>query len=174
MVRLAGEKMAKHFIAVVARNPLRSVDPSQLLSFSLSERDELFMVDDGAQSQSWTDYTISLRSSCLTLCRDKEYIVEPYSPPRFSRQFNFCQDVPGKLAEEASPTRCCTTLAILHEARHQGRTKNPNRSSKSLVTKRHQEWWAKHASDFVKGNIEPTVKEGEAQALRQNSHKEDQ
>ncbi|KAG5522482.1 hypothetical protein RHGRI_034604 [Rhododendron griersonianum] len=89
-------------------------------------KDELFMVDDGAQSQSWTDYTISLRSSCLTLCRDKEYIVEPYSPPRFSRQFNFCQDVPGKLAEEASPLnlpdvvrlwQSCTKLGTKAELR---------------------------------------------------------
>ncbi|KAG5522479.1 hypothetical protein RHGRI_034602 [Rhododendron griersonianum] len=36
MVRLAGEKMAKHFIAVAARNLLRNVDPSQILSLSLA------------------------------------------------------------------------------------------------------------------------------------------
>ncbi|KAH0636298.1 hypothetical protein KY290_038348 [Solanum tuberosum] len=43
---------------------------------------------------------IGLRSSFVTLRLDDELIVEPYSPHRFSRQFGFCQDVPGALIEQ--------------------------------------------------------------------------
>ncbi|KAG5553122.1 hypothetical protein RHGRI_011102 [Rhododendron griersonianum] len=74
MVRLASEKNAKHFTALAARELLRSVDPSRLSSLAMSDKDERLM-----------------------------YIVESYSPHRFSRQFNFYQDVPGKLVEEACP-----------------------------------------------------------------------
>ncbi|KAG5565452.1 hypothetical protein RHGRI_001368 [Rhododendron griersonianum] len=85
MVRLAGEKNAKHFIALAARELLRSVDPSRLSSLAMSDKDKRLMVDDGKQFHFWTAYTISLRSSYLTLCCDMQYIVESYSPHRFSR-----------------------------------------------------------------------------------------
>ncbi|KAF3622175.1 hypothetical protein FXO38_31422 [Capsicum annuum] len=40
---------------------------------------------------------IGLHSSSVTLRHDNDLTVEPYSPHRFSRQFGFCQDVPGIL-----------------------------------------------------------------------------
>ncbi|XP_058208173.1 uncharacterized protein LOC131321186 [Rhododendron vialii] len=68
-----GEKNAKHFTAIGARKLLRSVDPLQLSSLAMSDKEERLM------------------------------IVESYSPHRFSQQFNFYQDIPGKLVEEACP-----------------------------------------------------------------------
>ncbi|XP_058202843.1 uncharacterized protein LOC131317301 [Rhododendron vialii] len=103
MVRLAGEKNAKHFTAIGDRKLLRSVGPSQLSSLAMFDKEEQLMVDDGKQSHFWTAYTISLPSSYLTLRYDMQYIVESYSPHEFSRQFNFYQDIPRKLVEEACP-----------------------------------------------------------------------
>ncbi|KAJ8554183.1 hypothetical protein K7X08_024861 [Anisodus acutangulus] len=56
--------------------------------------------DNGKMSNSWSDFLIGLRSSFVTLRHDDDLIVEPYSPHRFSRQFGFCQDVPGVLIEQ--------------------------------------------------------------------------
>ncbi|KAL2906870.1 NADH-ubiquinone oxidoreductase chain 5 [Bienertia sinuspersici] len=54
-------------------------------------------VDDSMQSQQAIDFFLSVRSCLLTLRYDNNCIAEPYSPHRFSRQFGFYQDVPGKL-----------------------------------------------------------------------------
>ncbi|KAH7841912.1 hypothetical protein Vadar_025262 [Vaccinium darrowii] len=163
MVRIAGDHMAKHFTAATAHNLLRSVNLSQLSSLSLSTRDELLIVDDGAQSHSQTDYIISLRSSYLILRRDNEYVVEPYSPHRFSRQFDFCQDIPGNLVEEACPINLPDVIGLWQSCTKLGTKaefKVPARSRKGLTTKRYMEWWAIYSSDFVKSNIEPSTKQG--------------
>ena len=44
-------------------------------------------------------YFMSLRSSYLTLSCEDIYIIEPYSPHRFCRQFRFYQDLPGNALE---------------------------------------------------------------------------
>ncbi|KAG5554216.1 hypothetical protein RHGRI_011915 [Rhododendron griersonianum] len=162
MVRLAGEKNAKHFTALAARKLLISVDPSLLSSLAMSDKDERLMVDDGKQSHFWTAYTISLRSSYLTFRCDMQYIVESYSPHRSSRQFNFYQDVPGKLVEEACPLNLPDVVRLWQSCTKLGtkaKLKIPVSSHKGLTTKRYQEWWTKHASNFVKGNIEPAEKQ---------------
>ncbi|KAH7844675.1 hypothetical protein Vadar_030482 [Vaccinium darrowii] len=130
MVRLAGDHMAKHFIAATAHNLLRSVNLLQLSSLSLSTRDELLIVDDGAQSHSRMDYVISLRSSNLTLRRVKEYVVEPYIPHRFLRQFDFCQDIPGKLVEEACPINLPDVAGLWQSCTKLGKAK-PSRTKQS-------------------------------------------
>ncbi|KAH7850255.1 hypothetical protein Vadar_029883 [Vaccinium darrowii] len=163
MVRIAGDHMAKHFTAATAHNLLRSVKLSQLSSLSLSTRDEQLIVYDGAQSHSQTDYIISLRSSYLILRRDNEYVVEPYSPHRFSRQFDFCQDIPGNLVEEACPINLPDVVGLWQSCTKLGTKaefKVPAHSRKGLTTKRYMEWWAIYSSDFVKSNIEPSTKQG--------------
>ncbi|KAF7151700.1 hypothetical protein RHSIM_Rhsim02G0146600 [Rhododendron simsii] len=162
MVRLAGEKNAKHFTALAARKLLRSVDTLRLSSLAMFYNDERLMVDDGNQSHFWMAYTISLRSSYLTFRRDMQYIVEPYSPHRFSRQFNFYQDVPGRLVEEACSLSLPDVVGLWQSCTKLGtkaKLRIPVSSHKGLTTKRYQEWWTKQASDFVKGDIEPAKKQ---------------
>ncbi|XP_056699753.1 uncharacterized protein [Spinacia oleracea] len=53
--------------------------------------------DDNHQPKQFTNFFISMRSCFLTLRFDNNYVVEPYSPHRFGRQFGFHQDVPGEL-----------------------------------------------------------------------------
>ncbi|KAF7137705.1 hypothetical protein RHSIM_Rhsim07G0182500 [Rhododendron simsii] len=159
MVRLAGEKNAKHFTAIAAPKLLRSIDPSRLSSLAMSDKDERLMVNDGKQSQFWRGYIISLHSSYLTLHCDMQYIVESYSPHRFSRQFNFYHDVPRKLVEEACPVNLLDVVG-LWQSYTKLSTKAKLRihvsSHKGLTTKQYQEWWTKHASDIVKRDIEST------------------
>ncbi|XP_056683857.1 uncharacterized protein [Spinacia oleracea] len=53
--------------------------------------------DGNHQPKQFANFFISMRSCFLTLRFDNNYVVEPYSPHRFGRQFGFHQDVPGEL-----------------------------------------------------------------------------
>ncbi|KAL0283518.1 UNVERIFIED_CONTAM: hypothetical protein Sangu_2884000 [Sesamum angustifolium] len=55
------------------------------------------LVDDGHAEELDHSYFVAIRSSCLTLRQGVKFIIEPYSPHRFGRQFGYYQDVPGTL-----------------------------------------------------------------------------
>lgn len=59
--------------------------------------DERVFVDDGKLSSLDSTLFISIRSYYLTLRQGESFLIAPYNPHRFSRQFGFCQDVPGSL-----------------------------------------------------------------------------
>ncbi|OIT21864.1 hypothetical protein A4A49_61913, partial [Nicotiana attenuata] len=99
MCKVSGEKMAKHFDLSNARELFQQVSARQLHHLAMLQGRELHLTDRDEQSNSWSDFFISLRSSFITLRHDDIHIVESYSPHRFSRQFGFCQDIPGKLIE---------------------------------------------------------------------------
>ncbi|KAG5540450.1 hypothetical protein RHGRI_020606 [Rhododendron griersonianum] len=156
MVRLAGEKKAKHFSFQEACNLLKSITPSTLSLLALGKPQQGIVTDHGKHSDSWNDYVISFRSSYLTLRHGNEHIVEPYNPYRFGRQFRFCQDIPGKLREELSTGtleaiyqlwESCTRLNTMAEFMillH---------SSEGLATKEYVEWWEKILSNFCKDKL---------------------
>ncbi|KAF7136170.1 hypothetical protein RHSIM_Rhsim08G0106900 [Rhododendron simsii] len=151
MVRLAGEKKAKHFSFQEACDLLKSITPSTLSLLALGKPQQGIVTDHGKHSDSWNDYIISLRSSYLTLRRSNEHIVEPYSPHRFARQFRFCQDIPGKLREELS-TGTLEAIYQLWESCTRLNTRAdfmiPSHSSEGLTTKEYVEWWEKSSSNF--------------------------
>ncbi|KAL0302268.1 UNVERIFIED_CONTAM: hypothetical protein Sangu_3109700 [Sesamum angustifolium] len=61
-------------------------------------KDGLFkFVDDGHAEELDHNYFVAIRSSYLTLRQGGKFIIEPYSPHRFGRQFGYYQDVPGTL-----------------------------------------------------------------------------
>ena len=43
---------------------------------------------------------VALRDGFLPIHCDESFYVEPYSPHQFSRQFGFCQRIPGVLLED--------------------------------------------------------------------------
>ncbi|KAG5541092.1 hypothetical protein RHGRI_021092 [Rhododendron griersonianum] len=77
MVRLGGEKKAKHFSSQEAHDLLKNIMPSTLSPLALTKPKQGIVTDHGKHSDSWNDYIISLRSSYLTLRRGNEHIVEP-------------------------------------------------------------------------------------------------
>ncbi|KAG5550487.1 hypothetical protein RHGRI_015454 [Rhododendron griersonianum] len=156
MVRLAGEKKAKHFSLQEACDLLKSITPSTLSLLALGKPQQGIVTDHGKHSDSWNDYIISLRSSYLILHRGNEHIVEPYSPHRFGRQFRFCQDIPGKLREEHS-TGTLEAIYQLWESCTRLNTRAefmiPSHSSEGLATKEYVEWWEKSSSNFCKNKL---------------------
>ncbi|XP_070671115.1 uncharacterized protein [Malus domestica] len=93
-------------------------------------------------------YLISLRSGFVSLRKEDRCIVQSYSPHRFSRQFGFVQNLPGKLKEKnqsaflqavymhwESCTRACTNVVITLPAKDEFKS-NP-------VTRIYACWWSK-------------------------------
>ncbi|KAH0716279.1 hypothetical protein KY284_009184 [Solanum tuberosum] len=99
MWQISGEKMEKHFDLVDARKLFQQVNVHDLYNLAMLQGKELHIDDSGKLSTPWSDFLIGLRSSFIILRLDDELIVEPYSSYRFSRQFGYCQDVPGALIE---------------------------------------------------------------------------
>ncbi|CAN6539950.1 unnamed protein product [Malus baccata var. baccata] len=111
-------------------------------------------MDDSRLRSSDLSYLISLRSAYVSLQQEDRCIVQPYNPHRFSRQFGFVQNVPGRLKEKAqsgslqavymhweSCTRACTNAYITLPAKDEFRS-NP-------VTRVYARWWSKvHHEDL--------------------------
>ncbi|KAG5577589.1 hypothetical protein H5410_057723 [Solanum commersonii] len=91
--------MVKCFDFTDAQKLFQQDDARRLHHLAMLQARDLHLTDNGKLSNSWNKYIISLRSGCVTLRHDSNFIVESYSPIRFSRQFSFCQDVPGELME---------------------------------------------------------------------------
>ncbi|KAH0643747.1 hypothetical protein KY285_032823 [Solanum tuberosum] len=99
LCKISGEKMAKCFNFTEAQKLFQQDDSRHLHHLAMLQGRDLHLTDNGKLSNSWNEYIISLRSGYVTLRHDSNFIVESYSPIRFSRQFSFCQDVPGDLVE---------------------------------------------------------------------------
>ncbi|KAH0641915.1 hypothetical protein KY290_033530 [Solanum tuberosum] len=87
--------MVKHFNLVDSSKLFQQVNMHNLHNLAMLHGKELHINDSGKLSTFRSDFLIGLRSSFVTLRLDGELIMEPDSPHRFSRQFGYCQDVPG-------------------------------------------------------------------------------
>ncbi|OIT06687.1 hypothetical protein A4A49_04710 [Nicotiana attenuata] len=108
---------------------------------------ELHLTDCGEQSNSWSDFFISLHSSFITLRHDDIHIVESYSPHRFSRQSGFCQDVPGKLIERTYDGSLKMLVQFWDFCVRLGGSSKvivPTRPSEEgpLMTREYADWWS--------------------------------
>ncbi|KAL0420669.1 UNVERIFIED_CONTAM: hypothetical protein Slati_3089800 [Sesamum latifolium] len=147
MVKYAVENMARHFQPTEARNLFHRINPSRLLNFYFHHQGPSLVADDAKISNTFKHLFVALRSSYLTLRLGVESIVEAYSPHHFSRQFGFCQDVPGSLKKEiltcslkelGRPWQSCTLSGTSSKLFIPGSV-----SSSPLVTKEYADWWAK-------------------------------
>ncbi|KAH0636783.1 hypothetical protein KY289_036698 [Solanum tuberosum] len=95
---------------------------------------DLHVTDNGKLSNSWNEYIISLRSGYVTLRHDSNFIVESYSPIRFSRQFSFCQDISKDLMER------------------------PYDEGAPLMTREYVDWWPTQRMNTSQGNLRIILK----------------
>ncbi|CAN6546980.1 unnamed protein product [Malus baccata var. baccata] len=106
------------------------------------------IVDNSHLRSSDLSYLISHRSGFVSLQQEDRCIVQPYSPHRFSRQFGFVQNLPGKLKEKnqsaslqvvymhwESCTYARTNVVITLPAKDEFKS-NP-------VTRVYAHWWSK-------------------------------
>ncbi|KAL0290125.1 UNVERIFIED_CONTAM: hypothetical protein Scaly_2682300 [Sesamum calycinum] len=115
-------------------------------------------VDDGHAEELDHSYFVAIRSSYLTLRQGVKFIIEPYSPHRFGRQFGYYQDVPGNLKYD-------TCVVSLEEGLRYWRLCVLSKSSskawfpclpanaKKLSSNTYKVWWAKVHGTFFDDNI---------------------
>ncbi|KAF3655646.1 hypothetical protein T459_00821 [Capsicum annuum] len=120
-----------------------NVDICSLPTLAMIQPKELFIAENRELSSSWNDYFISLRSSYITLRCDDFFVMEPYSPHRFSRRFGFVQDLPGNfikrphdatLQELVRLWDSCTRLSSFLSI------SIPPRPERPLTTNRYENW----------------------------------
>jgi hypothetical protein len=162
MIKLAGERMAKYFNALEAHNIFQDVNQSDLPNSCMSKDKQLIVVDDGNLSTYWSDYFINLRSSFLIFRCDNEHVIETYSPCRFSRQFGFCQDIPGNLKKELHTGTLKEVIQLWFSCTRLGpgsKVVIPARLSKEspLVTKEYDDWWSRRFRNFSSKSTKVTI-----------------
>ncbi|KAL0284651.1 UNVERIFIED_CONTAM: hypothetical protein Sangu_2816700 [Sesamum angustifolium] len=108
MTRFSGEGGAKYYEPREARKRIHKAEFVSWACNMLVKAEPFKFVDDGRAEELDHSYFVAIRSSYLTLRQGGRFIIEPYSPHRFGRQFGYYQDVPGTL-------RCDTRVASLEE-----------------------------------------------------------
>ncbi|KAL0394753.1 UNVERIFIED_CONTAM: hypothetical protein Slati_4441500 [Sesamum latifolium] len=115
-------------------------------------------VDNGDGEELENNYFIAIRSSNLTLRRGDKFIIEPYSPHRFGRQFGYFQDVPwtrkydtraASLEEGLRYWRLCDLSKSSSKAWLPGLPTN----AKKFCSEAYRAWWAKVQGTFLDDNI---------------------
>ncbi|KAK4400807.1 hypothetical protein Sango_1186800 [Sesamum angolense] len=128
-------------------------------------KDEPFkFVDDGRAEELDHSYFVAIRSSYLTLRQGGRFIIEPYSPHRFGRQFGYYQDVPGTL-------RYDTRVDSLEEGLHYWRLCVLSKSSskawfpclsanaKKLCSEAYKAWQAKENVLHIRADSDSSNKD---------------
>ncbi|KAL0396595.1 UNVERIFIED_CONTAM: hypothetical protein Scaly_0107900 [Sesamum calycinum] len=92
MTRFSGEGGAKYYEPREARKRIHKAEFVSWACNMLVKAEPFKFVDDGRAEELDHSYFVAIRSSYLTLRRGGRFIVEPYSPHRFGRQFGYYQD----------------------------------------------------------------------------------
>ncbi|KAH0761502.1 hypothetical protein KY290_017575 [Solanum tuberosum] len=125
--------MAECFDFTDAQKLFQQDDARRLHHLAMLQGRDLHLTDNGKLSNSWNEYIISLRSGYVTLRHESNFIVESYSSIRFSRQFGFCQDVPGDLMERPY-------------------------DDAPLMTREYVDWWPSQRLNTSQGNLRIILK----------------
>ncbi|KAF3661326.1 hypothetical protein FXO37_12975 [Capsicum annuum] len=106
---------------------------------------------------SWSDCFIGLHSSFVILRHDDNLIVEPYSPNQFSRQFGFCQDVPGILTKHHFDGSLLALVQLWDSCVRLGSLSKLNIPMRPLdngpfMTREYSDWWPAHRETVLRRN----------------------
>lgn len=96
MVQYHGEKMTMYFSQSQAAKLFERLDLNFHTFLPINDV-ERFLVDDMSLCSLDITLFIRLHSCYLTRRQSESYLIIPYSPYRFSRQFGFYQDIPSSL-----------------------------------------------------------------------------
>ncbi|KAL0416488.1 UNVERIFIED_CONTAM: hypothetical protein Slati_3480700 [Sesamum latifolium] len=158
MTRFSGEGGAKYYDLQEARKRIHKAK-FVFWAYNMIVKNRPFkFIDNGDAKELDHDYFIAIRSSYLTLRQGDKFIIEPYSPHRFGRQFGYFQDVPGTLKYD-------TRAVSLEEGLHYWRLCVLSKSSlkawlpglptnaKKFCSEAYKAWWAKVHGTFLDDNI---------------------
>ncbi|KAL0433521.1 UNVERIFIED_CONTAM: hypothetical protein Slati_2686400 [Sesamum latifolium] len=154
--------MVRHFEPTEAHALFHRINPLRLLNVHFHHQGPSLEADDANISNTFKDLFVALRSSYLTLQIRGDSIFEAYSPHRFSRQFGFCQDVPGSLKKEILTCSLKALGRLWQSCTLSGTSSKPlipgSVSLSSLVTKEYADWWAKCNKTSLEKNTRVILK----------------
>ncbi|KAL0402262.1 UNVERIFIED_CONTAM: hypothetical protein Slati_4256100 [Sesamum latifolium] len=89
MTRFSGEGGAKYYDPRKARKRIHKAESVFWACNMIVKNRPFKFVDNGNTEELEHNYFITIRSSYLTLHQGDKFIIEPYSPHRFGRQFGY-------------------------------------------------------------------------------------
>ncbi|KAL0395515.1 UNVERIFIED_CONTAM: hypothetical protein Slati_4517700 [Sesamum latifolium] len=107
MTRFSGEGGAKYYDPQEARKRIHKAKFVSWACNMIVKNRPFKFIDNGDAEELDHDYFIVIRSSYLTLRQGDKFIIEPYSPNRFGRQFSLAPGLPTntkKFCSEAYKT----------------------------------------------------------------------
>ncbi|KAL0444046.1 UNVERIFIED_CONTAM: hypothetical protein Slati_2127300 [Sesamum latifolium] len=97
MTRFSGEGGAKYYDSQEARKRIHKAEFVSWACNMIVKNRPFKFIDNGDTEELEHNYFVAIHSSYLTLRQGDKFIIEPYNPNRFERQFGYFQDVPGTL-----------------------------------------------------------------------------
>nr|POF09193.1 hypothetical protein CFP56_41189 [Quercus suber] len=157
MVRFSGAGGARYYDEYEAR---RLIQGNRMLwgaNLLVKNANETFE-DSGNLSRTSLAHFISIRSSYLSMRQNDHFIIEPYSPCRFSRQFGLCQSIVGgikkdirraSLDEVLELWRSCTKSKTMSQAFFPA----PPSNLKHHTTQSYGRWWNSMHGTYLEDGI---------------------
>uniref|UniRef100_M1BMX6 Aminotransferase-like plant mobile domain-containing protein n=1 Tax=Solanum tuberosum TaxID=4113 RepID=M1BMX6_SOLTU len=162
MVVYSGEGAAKYFDKDEARKRVHWGESIVWNATILSRPHPTYYIDDGKAPELELAYFMSLRFNYLPLRRGGSFVIEPYSPHRFSRQFGFHQDIPGYLENDIRAEsldeglrywRICISRATMSKVTFPPAVT----SAKKLYTTQYSSWWERSYGMVLEDNLDVMV-----------------
>ncbi|KAK6131725.1 hypothetical protein DH2020_034522 [Rehmannia glutinosa] len=159
MAIFSGEGHAKYYEPKEARRRIHKGDWISWTCTMITKSKDFHYVDNGNAQRFEQDYFIAIRSSYLSLRQGGRFVIEPYSPHRFSRHFGFYQMVPGVLKEDVRGAsleegvyhwRVCTSSKTFSKAWLPCMPPN----AKMFSSEEYKQWWARVHGNYFEENIE--------------------
>ncbi|KAH0775696.1 hypothetical protein KY290_007107 [Solanum tuberosum] len=162
MVVYSGKGVAKYFDKDEAKKCVHRGENIVWNATMLSKPHPTYYIDNGKAPELELAYFMSLRFNYLPLKRGGSFVIEPYSPHRFSRQFGFHQDIPGYLENDIRAEsldeglrywRICISRATMSKATFPPAVT----SAKKLYTTQYSSWWERSYGMVLEDNLDVMV-----------------
>ncbi|KAL0307104.1 UNVERIFIED_CONTAM: hypothetical protein Sradi_6127700 [Sesamum radiatum] len=158
MTRFSGEGGAKCYELREARKRMHKSEFVSWACNMLVKDGPFNFVDYGNGEELDHNYFVAIHSSYLILFKPKKFIIEPYSPHKFGRQFGYYQDVPRTLKYET----CAASLeeglrywrlCVLSKSSSKAWFPCQPTNAKKLCSETYKAWWTKVHGTFLDDNI---------------------
>ncbi|KAH6815277.1 hypothetical protein C2S51_020097 [Perilla frutescens var. frutescens] len=159
MVRYSGKGGARFYGPAEAR---KRVHRAELVSWHCimpSGAEDFMFIDDENASDLDRGLFMAIRSNFLAKRIDDHFIIEPYSPHRFSRQFGYQQMVPGVLTKDIREASLVDGLRywrifLIHRSIAKACFPSLFLNLKRFPNVEYKKWWDRVFDNFLERNVE--------------------
>ncbi|KAH6789503.1 hypothetical protein C2S51_004509 [Perilla frutescens var. frutescens] len=160
MVRYSGEGGARFYGPTEARKRVHRAELVFWHCIMPSRAEDFVFIDDENASDLDRGLFMVIRSNFLAKRIDDHFIIEPYSPHRFSRQFGYQQMVPGVLTKDIREASLADGLRYWHIfliRRSMAKACFPFLNLKKFPNAEYKKWWDRVFDNFLERDVELLV-----------------